>query len=382
MNTANRRRAFTLSELLIVIAIFVLVLAIAVPAFSALLNSTERSQAENQVSVAIGQARAAALSTEDSGDTAAVFFYDPVSQRTRIAIFQQVGQIDDLDLNNAVVRRDVFVPMAAYQALQLPRGWMVRGFAPVSTVDVGGGQLARNFSGWYENISSANGARSHNGQTGNWVFPETGFYAHPLTDAAQGQAPGATAGINRQSFMVRFKAGTGAMSTSDRLPSLVFDPSPQTLFRATTLPWSTNRLDRAENTASAARRVLSTADAVISAIDKRLLLGDASIDTVLARPVAELAIYDENKLAGAIGARGVNAATGCLYGVAPGNRGRLLYPQEPALDQRLFQSFDAMAVANKINDWIQGSTGVTGASSDARLIAVDRYQGAAREVAP
>jgi hypothetical protein len=292
----------------------------------------------------------------------------------------------------SVVRRDVFVPMPAYQALQLPRGWMVRGFAPIGTVDTGGGQLPRNFSGWYEDVSGAAGGRACDGQTGNWVFPETGFYSHPLPTGNQAARPPDNAGQMRQSFMVRFKAGTGLMSTSDRLPAIVFDPVPQTLFRATELPWAADgpnfpyRLDRATEIASAVRRALVTNDPLMGNagnqfLNRRLLLGDTSIDTVLARPVAELAVYDELKLAGAIGARGVNAATGCIYGVGPGNRGQLLYPQDPSLDSRLFQTFDALAVGQKINEWIQGNT-TNGASSDARLIAVDRYQGAAREVAP
>jgi len=376
-------RAFTIIELLVVISIFVLVLAIAVPSFSAILYSTERSQAGNQVSVALGAARSAAVGSEGLNDTAAVFFYDPSTGRTRIGVYAVAGQIKDNDLRaapNNVVERDVFVPVPNFQPVQLPKGWMVRGFAPSGSVDVAGtGIASRNFSGWYE----ANTSRIQDGNTGNWVFPETGFYnPEKATDVVTG---GETA---RQSFMVRFVAGSGAVSMSERTPAIVVDPSPSQAFRQVA-PYQNYRLDRAQDLGSEVRRILAenepnNTDTNPIRTRKRQLLGDAASDTVLARPVLELAVYDERTLGSALKARGLNAVTGTIYSDEFGTK--LVGPE---IDQKIFPvSFTAAEIAKNINNWIQGtvSNGKTASAStvasDARIVTMDRYTGTVREILP
>lgn len=377
-------RAFTIIELLVVISIFVLVLAIAVPSFSAILYSTERSQAGNQVSVALGAARSAAVGSEGLNDTAAVFFYDPSTGRTRIGVYAVAGQIKDHNLGTApnnVVERDVFVPVPNFQPVQLPKGWMVRGFAPSGSVDVVGTGAAapRNFSGWYE----ANASRIQDGNTGNWVFPETGFYnPDKATDVV---TAGETA---RQTFMVRFVAGSGAVSMSDRTPAVVVDPSPSQAFRK--LPIFTDyRLDRAQDLGVLVRRILAenepnNTDTNPIRNKKRLLLGDQASDTVLARPVLELAVYDERTLGSALKTRGLNAVTGTIYSDEFGTQ--LVGPE---IDQKIFPvSFTAAEIAKNINNWIQGtvSTGKTtsasAVASDARIVTMDRYTGTVREILP
>lgn len=361
-------RAFTLLELLVVISIFIIILAVAVPSFASLLYSQERTQAENQLVVALGAARSTAVATEGLGDTAAVFFFEP-GGRTRITICQEVGQIQDMDSAGTIVKRDVFVPAAGVQPLVLPRGWMIRAFAPPGAVDdgVGGGSL-----GWYEPIP---GARQYSTNSGNWVFPETGFYE---PDARQNPSTG----LNRQSFMVRFEAGTGLLNMSSRTPAIVADPSPSSAFRMGP-PWSRVNfkpgLLRADDPAGYVRRLLVKRKDLSDA-DRRLMLGDYSPDTVLARPVSELALYDERSLAAGIKANGLNLATGSLYG---DTTSPALVPTAPTLDPRLFGgSFDALAVTSAINNWIQGNTGKDGPLSDARIFAIDRYQGTLREVTP
>lgn len=364
----HRRPAYTLAELLVVISIFVLVLAIAVPTFSSLLYSTERSQAENQIGVALGAARAAAMSSEGLGDCAAVFFYDPRAGRTRIGIYQEVGELADVDLNDPAltVSRDVFVPLAAYQPVQMPRYWMVRAYAPPGSIDSG---TTGGYNGWYEQIPG----RAYSQVTGNWVFPETGFYDPDRADS----------GPDRQTFMVRFEAGSGALSTSKRSTALVVDPSPSKAFRSGA-PFGTPtlRLDSAEDLAGRVRRILAShpdlgATETIRRTTRQKLLGDQSVDTVLARPVAELAFYDERRLGAAVGARGLNTTTGCIYGDQ--NDGRLV-PTRPTIDGALNKKTNA-SLADAINNWLQGTGDVT-VPSDARIFTIDRFLGRTREVTP
>lgn len=370
------RRAYTLAELLVVISIFVLVLAIAVPAFSSLIYSTERSQAENQIGVALGAARSAASSSESMGDTAAVFFYDPGTGRTRIGIYTQVGQMQDVDPADTTktIARDVFVPLPAYQAIQLPRYWMVRGYAPPGSIDAG---TASGANGWYEQIAG----RAYDKTTGNWVFPETGFY---MTEDAQGRdTTPANTGANRQTFMVRFDAGTGALCTSKRQPALVVDVSPSKAFRSGAIfGASAFRLDTPEDLAGQVRRILASRTDLGSTVKsqqaaRQKLLGDESTDTVLARPVAELAFYDERRLASAVGARGLNAVTGCLYGDPAKPRS---IPIKPTIDTSLVKTND-VELSRTINEWLQG-TGDSTVLSDAKIFTIDRYLGQTREVTP
>ncbi len=367
-NPRLSRRAYTLAELLVVISIFVLVLAIAVPSFSSLLYSTERSQAENQIGVALGAARSAASSSEGLGDSAAVFFYDPGTGRTRIGIFIQVGQMQDVDPNDTTrtIARDVFVPLPAFQAIQMPRYWMVRGYAPPGSIDAG---TANAMNGWYEQIAG----RAYDKTTGNWVFPETGFYDEDKSGS----------GASRQTFMVRFDAGTGALSTSKRQPALVVDVSPSRVFR-TGSPYGVQafRLDTPEDLAGQVRRLLASRTDFGTTLKgqqltRQKLLGDESTDTVLARPVAELAFYDERRLASAVGARGLNAVTGCLYG-DPANPRSI--PIKPTIDTSLVKTND-VELSRTINEWLQG-TGNSTVLSDAKIFTIDRYLGQAREVTP
>lgn len=376
------RRGFTIIELLVVISIFVLVLAIAVPSFSAILKSTERSQAGNQVAVALSSARSAAVGAEGLNDTAAVFFYDPSTGRTRIGVYTVVGTIKDHDLNlapNNVVERDIFVPVPNFQPVQLPKGWMVRGFAPAGSVDAPGpASTPRNFSGWYE----PNASRAQDGTTGNWIFPETAFFnPENATDVVAG---GETA---RQSFMVRFVAGSGAINMSQREPAVVIDPSPSQAFRQTTAPFNLYRLDKAQDLGAEVRRILAERepnnnDTNFVRVKKRQLLGDEASDTVLARPVLELAIYDEQTLASAIGARAVNPGTGTIYSDPAGKK-----LAGPEIDQGIFRK-DPIEIAKDINHWIQGSVPVgktaskSAVASDARIVTMDRYTGTVREILP
>src|SRR5205085_6638900 len=199
---------FTITEVLVVIAIIVLLIAIAVPAFSSLMNSSERNLAENQLKAAIAAARDAAIQS-DTGDAAAVFLFtlSPGGNGGHITIVPCVvaGQIQDTTDNqpmqpgstNAVVR-DVLVPITQITPMQLPRGWSVRAYAVPGSVYDG----TRQKELWYEGFDPSGTAQAG---VGGWIFPETNFY-----DPTASPPPATGKGSPRQSFMIRFKAGTGA----------------------------------------------------------------------------------------------------------------------------------------------------------------------------
>jgi len=73
------RAAFTLNELLVVMAIIILVLAIAIPAFSLITTGKSIEASENQMSAFLSAVRADAVGMQDP--RGAVIFVDPVNNR-------------------------------------------------------------------------------------------------------------------------------------------------------------------------------------------------------------------------------------------------------------------------------------------------------------
>jgi len=367
-HTRTTRPGFTLTELLAVISIIVLLVAIAVPAFSTILYNNERVQAENQLRVGITSARDAAIAS-DGGDAAAVFIFRP-GERLLIVPAVMVGTIEDQVIVNGTPvggtttrTRDVFVPVASGEAIALPRGWGVRGFAPPGAIDAGTG----NASGWFDSLlSQPAGSETR----GNWVFPETGFY--------NGQT--ATDGWKRQTFIVRFEARTGSLAVGATRDCLIVDPVPNQSFR-TTAPFANNRIDQATDQAQFVKRAISSANALTLA-QQQALLGDRSLDTILARPLTEIALVDERRLAAGMLTSGLNRATGSFYGV-PGN-GRDI-PTEPRYDTDLFPTGgDPATISLSISEWIEGRLRRSGelVASDARLFTMQRYLGQLKEVTP
>lgn len=348
------KRAFTLAELLVVISIIVLLIAISVPAFSNLIYSSDRTSAENGLRVGLAGARDVAQRADafaGAGDSGAVFFTD-ANGTIRIVPCVQVGVITDEDSAGNLVRRDVFVPASQATTITLPKGWSVRAYLPAGAIDDGVG----NTSGLYER-------GNHDALVGNWVAPETAYI-----DETDGRD-----GVDRQTFFVRFEAGSGSLDVANREPALVVDLSASTTFRSTE-PWASFRLDLATDLGAAVRRVLVERPDLTDR-ERRALVGDVSLDTVLAAPVNELALFDERRLAAGIGARGLNAVTGTLYGDPADARA---FPKDPTLDTTLFPGGDARAMTKEINAWLEGR----GQESDARIFTVQRYTGQGREVTP
>jgi prepilin-type N-terminal cleavage/methylation domain-containing protein len=80
-------RGFTLTEVLIVIALIVLLLALAVPAFNFITGGRSLDAGQNVVSAMLGRARARAIETERYAGVA--FYLDPKTGRTTMTIVVQ-----------------------------------------------------------------------------------------------------------------------------------------------------------------------------------------------------------------------------------------------------------------------------------------------------
>jgi prepilin-type N-terminal cleavage/methylation domain-containing protein len=359
-STKPHRRAFTLVEILVVISIFVLLLAIAVPAFSSMLYSSEQSLAESAVRIALNTARDVAARSPTGQDSAAVFTYEIASKKMSILITTQVGTLDDqqdLGAGPVPITRDVFAPAPGIEPLQMTSGWAVRGYAPANSID----------NEWYELTYVGNTVR----QRGNWLFPETSLNDEDIQNS----------GNNRQTFMVRFEGGTGQVKGADPRAVLVFSESPSTTGRNTWPPppngyGALNNPLNPDNETDAVRfcrRILAwplnpPTPTGISLLTKRKILGQVSRDVILAKSVGQIAVYSENRLARAIGAR-TDQATGCLY-VNPTTTN--FQPQ-----------FVAGVQSDTINAWIENrllDTNNDKIDSDSRVFSVQRYLGWLQEV--
>ncbi|MFI4893949.1 MAG: Tfp pilus assembly protein FimT/FimU [Phycisphaerales bacterium JB058] len=327
-----RRAGYTLIELLVVIVIGALLVGIAVPAFQAILTSSRESLAQNALQQAILSARDAAAANVGGGDTAAVFFFD-ADRGITVGIYEKIGELsDDSDNDAGSALRDVFVPITSMEPVQLPPDYAVRGF-------VLGTQLRDE--DWYEDLvdySPGSGLQT-GGNTGSdrgpgaWVFPETDFYNKLEQDD----------GADRQTFMVRFTAGTGTLSR-DATSALILDPRPSNLDRPT-LP-AIQPLDQAEDLRTWAKRVLISTG--LSDVELQQLIGNESGDTVLARPITDLALYRERRLGQMLQVRNLNRDTSSIY----------LKDEDPEVDSSLFRDSqladDRVELETRITQWLEG----------------------------
>jgi prepilin-type N-terminal cleavage/methylation domain-containing protein len=339
-----RRRGFTMIELLVVASIFVLLISLAVPAFSNMLYSSEQSMAENALRIGVASARDAAARGARGEDAAAVFFHEPGVGYT-IVPYIYAGVVQDTLPSGTPINREIFVPVAGYEPVQLPRNWMIRGFAPPNSID----------DHWYgsspavaENPYDVPAVR----QQGNWVFPESGFYNIQI----------ATDGRNRQTFMLRFEGGTGLLKPVHPDPILLLAPAPTQAFRGTA-PFSIHRADRDPEPRRFVRRVLAI-NTGTAAVTKQQLLGDSCTDTVLGKAVPMVALYNERAFAAAVGTS-VNRDTGSIY---------------TQLDRPRFLPAGGNSVifTDRINQWIEAR--MANADSDARIFSIHRYLGSLEEV--
>jgi prepilin-type N-terminal cleavage/methylation domain-containing protein len=399
------RKAFTLIELITVIAVMGILVAIGIPAFRAALASSNKALSESQFRIGMETARQLAIQNS-SRDAAAVFFYEPGGRLTIVPCLY-VGTIldwKDPAQNNPgddLVERDVFVPVPEIAPVQMPRGWVVRGYAGAGTLhdDLPGRD---NANGWYEPTPARDfEAGTGNSPLGNWVFPETGFYPNASNVDTLTLADAPIQGTKRQTFLVRYRAGTGNVDPSESRQCIVIDPAPSQVVNGagTVSDWrdgltgvqaNYTKIAAAEDRQRVVKQMLTSqnfnADTVVDAADddaRRDFLGNVSSDTVLCHPVTELALYREQSLATALGANGVNAKTGCLYKeILNANDG-------PEIDTALWSGGAPSTdiIARDINLWLTGKLQVGGPGpnnefieSDAKLFSIDRYLGQGRKL--
>src|SRR4051812_16510017 len=126
-------RAFTMAELLIVIALIVLLLGLAVPAFNLLSGGKSIEGATNQVSAALGRARAEAIGLQKV--TGLMFFVDPRTQRRSVAIVQEVDHpaATGIDVWLDIVDDNDFLPLPAGVGAQVIDDCTLNGTAPNQT---------------------------------------------------------------------------------------------------------------------------------------------------------------------------------------------------------------------------------------------------------
>lgn len=377
MTHQRTQRAFTLVELFVVIAVTLVAIAAALPAFNAMTQSSKRSLAENTLKVAVTMARDVMMQSGRSADGAAVFLFDPESQRIRIIAAEYVGTITDVvDGNlNLPIERDVFVPVLTADAPELPTNWMVRGFAPARFALASGGPGV-GFD-WYDSDLYADGGAW---DRGHWVFPEDGFYdleGQPGTPGARVRSP-------RQSFMIRFDGRTGQLRRDARESLLVY-PRPSSQNRSTNLAsygaiagsrtdsaaWL--RVDWADDLRAWASRVVNDPDLNGNGVpyqvaDQRLrraVIGNESLDTVLLSDVSQVALYDERELVGALGGSQLtrreagSVDTGSLYKEFDPAAGLIQVDFEGLLARNAaFTASSAgyQSLRSSVDNWIDGNT--------------------------
>ena len=383
------RSAYTVVELLVVIVIAVLLLTIAVPAFQATIYSSNRTLAVNALQACSIMGRDVAVNT--GRDSAVVFVYDPDVQRINIIPAIRVGTIREATTapdgpsggggpaavgfgDQPYFDRDVFVPAPIGEVLSLPSNWMVRGYAAPGTLldfDSAGNEAAV----WYNSRTMYGGDNPDDTQKSmaHWLFPETGFFPRDA-QVNGGSLDGSFSTIDadlstaRQSFMIRFDGRTGAVSRDTR-SALFVDPRNSRKREPSGNPLDpyeqTLRLDLAEDIEVWASRVLTSPDLTNDQVTygnddatlREQLIGTASNDTILVKPVARLALYDVNDLALGVGARGVNKETNTLY--QPHDQDERDVDIQFDIDlvnTGQFATTNPKDVVKRINEWINGNT--------------------------
>lgn len=207
----------------------------------------------------------------------------------------------------------------------------------------------------------------------NWLFPETHF---------SGQDDG-NLGRDRQTFVVRFEGATGRRRVDALGTILLVLPVESDAFR-NTQPWDDDeiRLDNAANIEATVRLALHDKqlfpDTVSGQADLRRILGDIATDTVLARPVTQLAIVDARRAVSELGALRRNRETDCFYKLSTGD------PPTPEIDTGLFPSLgSAFAVTGILNEWIEhNNASLPNSEFSARMFTVEVADGTAAEIFP
>ncbi|MFK7760283.1 MAG: prepilin-type N-terminal cleavage/methylation domain-containing protein [Phycisphaerales bacterium] len=418
------RRAFTLVEVLVVIVIALILLTIAVPAFQALIDSSERSLAVNSLQSAIQAAQDIALDGREGEDGAIMFL---VGDNGRLTLVPAVkigthnepyagapGALGLQSFDYDYIEMEIFAPLSSGESFQLPESWFVRGYAPGGTmVDrfiLRGAPSTDRFAAvWYNSpIYGGTDFQNNIKQESHWVFPETNLFAKNAQHVDGNETTGDLGNISgqfrspRQSFMVRFDSQTGQLSRSTA-PAIFIDPRKSRERPFGDQPNATERwkrVDLSDNIQKWGIRMLAASDTnsdgahwtIQDQYDRALWMGNISHDTVLVKAVTRIALYNEQDLARDLGARGLNAITGTIYEEYDQTNSS----SEIAFDQALWEPNPGYpgddVIRDRINQWIQGDTngdGIISFDPDdpslldeplARLYLISPYSGTLQEV--
>lgn len=379
--SSSARRAFSLTELMVVIAVIGVLAYIGLGAFPSMLRASDRTLAENQLRIGLSAARDAAI-RGDGTDSAAVFTYDPVTRRTSIIPCVMVGTFRDRDPDptnsnfpTEYLNRELFVPLSNVESPQLPSGWLIAGLASEAALDNG----PTNPTGWY--VSRDNPDRPLDIPQGAWVLPETDYYNLETDVLTSGNATR----YDRCTFMIRFAARTGVAITSESAPAAVLLPRPSTYSRPTIPTERSTRPDLADNLTQWGKRLLRRAYAqapdgveTTGAIGVRRIsdvLGAKRLDSVLASSVLSVAVMDTNELAKGLGIRANSRDTGSIYAISTDNDNRIKW------DDNAVGTANKATIAENLDKWITGtlvppgSPGGKAVTSDVRIFVVQPIGG-------
>ncbi len=416
------RGGFSLVEILVVVVIAMIMLTISIPAYQALIASSERSLAVNSLQSAVQAAQDIALDGREGEDGAIVFLVSDDGRLTmipavKIGNHREVymgapGEMGLQSLDYDYIEMEVFAPVSSGESIQLPESWFVRGYAPIgSMVDK---LIKRNvapnmrFASLWYNSPTYGGSDFLNPikDEGNWVFPETNMYARDAQHAGGDPITGDLGALfgsvrtPRQSFMVRFDGRSGQLSRST-MPALFINPrvSRERPFGDQPLlqdRWK--RVDLADNIHRWGVRMTSASDvnsdgqhwSTTDLLERSLWMGNVSHDTVLVKAVTRIALYNETDLANDLGARGVNRITRTIYK----DYDQLDSDAEIEFDLELWPTNTPTAddIRIAINRWIEGDTNGDGRISfdpdnsalldepRSRLFLIGSYSGKLQEV--
>lgn len=210
---ARLHRAFTLVEILVVVAIIVIATTIILPAFGQLLQSANYSAAINAVTATLGNARALAI--QNQRETGVVFLFDIETQRCTLLIVEAASPRDGTLTANVAnpcpgTYATVFRPALNTVPIELPRNTLVAGLAL-------GNKVARNeppepgnpcdrrdiqrntTAHWYTGFEFRDPDDISNWITA-WLFPRND--ARLYMDVPVGADPGARNAIGRNPWSV------------------------------------------------------------------------------------------------------------------------------------------------------------------------------------
>lgn len=383
-----------------VVVIASVLLTLSIPAYQALIRSSERTLATSALQNGVRAAQDIALAGDEGEDGAIVFLHD---DRGRIVIVPAVkigtyenpvstvggssatipgggGAFSPVGIPTVTV--DVFVPTRTSNEIQLPRFWSVRGYAApgslndrVNVINPPDSPEDSLTAIWYNSPMYTGGDLTADvRQEGHWVFPETSFFARDAqhegapSDGDFGQVSSGDR-TPRQSFMIRFDGRTGQLRR-DAAPAIFVDPRLSNDRPYGDVPgiedrWK--RVDLSEDLRRWAERVLTNPDIdgngngwqLPDTLERAQLISNASHDTVLLKPVTRIALYDEREFAGDIGARRLNP-NGTIYEQ---------YDQDDStaeilVDEALWAAYPGDdVIRTRINRWIEGDTNDDGVIS-------------------